>query len=138
MMRKALVFIGLLSVTTAIFAQTREDIQVHVLPVTGTPEQAAFFRDNFEMEIKGAGYTTTYIATEADYLFQLEVKPNMISYDDGTQEQAPAEEGQFLLHLTLIRNEDRTEMVAFSFPFTQLEEMYDFNLKLVYEAMANV
>jgi hypothetical protein len=138
MMKKALIFIVFFTITTAIFAQVREDILVHVLPVTGTPEQANFFKENFEMEITGGGYTITQNPADADYLFQLNVRPNMIVYEDGAEEQAPADEGLFLLHLTLIRAEDSTDIVSFSFPFTELNEMYDFNLKLVYEAMANV
>jgi hypothetical protein len=86
----------------------------------------------------GAGYALATNAQEADYIVRLEARPNMVVYDDGTEEQAPPEEGQFLLNLTLIRNEDGLEMVNFAFPFTEVEEMYDFNLRMVYEAMANV
>jgi hypothetical protein len=42
------------------------------------------------------------------------------------------------LRVTLIRNEDDYEMLSFSFLFTELDEMYDYNLYLLYQAMANV
>jgi hypothetical protein len=59
-------------------------------------------------------------------------------YDDGTEEPAPPDEKQYILEIHLIRNEDNAEIVAFSFPFDNTEEMYDYNLYLLYEAMANV
>lgn len=90
------------------------------------------------MEITGAGYTLTDSAANAQYTVRLEVRPNMVTYDDGSVEQAPPGEPQFLLHLTLVDNMENYDMVSFAFPFTELEEMYDFNLKMVYEAMANV
>jgi hypothetical protein len=62
----------------------------------------------------------------------------MIRYDDGTEEQAPPDEKQFILQINLMRNEDDSEVVTFSFPFTTTDEMYDYNLYLLYEAMANV
>ena len=139
MKKKILCFLALIIVTMPLFTQVREDTLIFVPPVTGgRSDQAAFFKENFDMEITGAGYTITNSASEADYTMQLEIRPNIIFYDDGTQDFAPPGEPQFLLRLTLIRNDDNAEMVAFDFPFTALEEMYDFNLMLVYEAMANV
>ena len=125
-------------VVASIFAQTREDTLIHVLPVMGSPEQALFFKENFDMEIAAASYAITQNASEADYLFRLSVSPNMVLYDDGTSEQAPPDEPQFLLNVSLIRGEDDAEIVSFQFPFTDLEEMYEHNLYLVYGAMANV
>jgi hypothetical protein len=94
--------------------------------------------DNFTMETAGAGYYVTENASEADYTLKLEVKPNMILYDDGTQELAPPDEAQFVLFITLLDNDENTEVVTFGFPFTDLDEMNEFNLYLLYEAMANV
>jgi hypothetical protein len=122
----------------SIFSQTRDDIRVYVAPVVASPEQAVYFRDNFIMETIGAGYAVAETADEADYTLNLEVKPNMVLYDDGTEEQAPPDEAQFILTISLLNNEENTEVVAFAFPFTELEEMNQFNLFLLYEAMANV
>ena len=131
-------FLLLVLVAASAFAQSREDTLIHVLPVTGTPEQATYFKQNFDMEIAAANYTITQNAGEADYLFQLSVSPNMVLYDDGTMDLAPPDEPQNILTVTLIRGEDNEEIVSFSFPFTDLEEMYEHNLALVYGAMANV
>jgi len=62
----------------------------------------------------------------------------MIKYDDGTEEPAPPDEKQFVLQIDLIRNEDDVNMVSFSFLFNDVDEMYDFNLYLLYEAMASI
>ena len=137
-MRKICSFLIIILVTGSVFAQTREDTSIYIQPVMGSPEQAAFFQENFAMETAAAGYAIADTKREADYSIQLSVKPNMVLYDDGTEEQAPEDEPQFILNLVLIRNEDDIEMVAFSYPFTDVTDMYEFNLYLLYEAMANV
>ena len=121
-----------------IYAQSREDIKIFIPPVIAPVEQALYFHENFAMETAGAGYTITDIQSEADYNLRLEVKPNIIIYDDGFEEPAPPDEPQFVLNIHLVRNDDDVEIVAFSFPFTEVDEMYDYNLYLLYEAMANV
>ena len=125
-------------VSFSAFTQTREDVRIYIAPVVASPEQAAFFHENFSIETAAAGYTVTEDRHEADYTLELEVKPNVIHYDDGTVEPAPPDEKQFILQITLLRNVDEVEIVAFSYPFTDVDEMYDYNLYLLYEAMANV
>jgi hypothetical protein len=138
-MKKHIFFLLFLAVlASSVFAQTREDISVFIAPVVANPDQAAFFYDNFVAETEGAGYTLAKDKNDADYTLKLEVKPNLIRYDDGTEEQAPPDEKQSVLQVTLIRNEDAAEVVTFNFAFTTVDEMYEYNLYLVYEAMANV
>jgi hypothetical protein len=121
-----------------IFAQSREDVSVYIAPVLASPGQASYFKENFTTETIGAGYSVSDDAKDADYTLKLEVKPNMILYDDGSLEQAPPDEKQYILHISLVENEENSEVVSFSFAFTSTDEMYDFNLFLLYEAMANV
>ncbi|MCL2006939.1 MAG: hypothetical protein FWG77_02520 [Treponema sp.] len=122
-----------------IFAQTREDILVHIPPVMAArPDHAMFFKENFDAETLAASYALTDNINEADYVLRLEVRQNMVLYEDGFEEPAPPDEPQFLLQVTLIQREGDVEMVAFGFPFTEVEEMYEFNLFLLYQAMANV
>ena len=136
---KKLLAIVFVCIPVFIFAQTRNDTTIHIpMPVGGNSTQQTFFKENFEMETVAAGYATTENASQADYTLKLEVQPNMIVYDDGTEEQAPPEEKQYVLELRLIRNEDGNEIVMFNFPFTEVEEMYEYNLYLLYQAMANV
>jgi hypothetical protein len=54
------------------------------------------------------------------------------------EELAPPDEKQSVLYITLLDNEENAEVVTFGYPFTELEEVDDFNLYLLYEAMANV
>ncbi|GHV93371.1 hypothetical protein AGMMS50268_38740 [Spirochaetia bacterium] len=119
-------------------AQLRSDIHIDIMTTGGTEEQQNFFRDNFIMETTAAGYTVTEDALSADYTLNLEIGKNMIRYDDGTEEEAPPDENKFLLGIHLIKNETNKEIVYFGFPFTELEEMYQYNLYLLYNAMANV
>ena len=138
-MKRAWSLVVFLVVAVSAFAQqSRDDINIFIAPVVASPDQAAYFHDNFSLETRGAGYAVTENSGDADYTLRLEVHPNMILYEDGTEELAPPDEPQFVLNIHLVRNEDDVEIVAFSFPFTDVEEMYDYNLYLLYEAMANV
>jgi hypothetical protein len=62
----------------------------------------------------------------------------MIAYDDGTMDLPGPEDKQHLLNLTLVRNEDNVDIASYSFAFTDLAEMYEHTLYLVYWLMANV
>ena len=138
-MKRTLIALCLLVIAGFSYAQTRNDIMIYIpMPTGGTATEQAFFKENFEMETIAAGYATTENQRDSDYTLRLEVKPNMVVYDDGTEEQAPPDEKQNVLELRLVRNEDSTEIVSFNFPFTEMEEMYEFNLFLLYQAMANV
>jgi hypothetical protein len=135
---KNIFLVVMVLMSVSIFAQTRDDIRVYIAPVVASPDQAKYFVDNFTMETAGAGYNITENVAEADYTLKLEVKPNMVLYDDGSLEQAPPDEKQSVLYITLLNNEENAEVVTFGYPFTELEEMNEFNLYLLYEAMANV
>ena len=121
------------------FAQMRDDIYIYIpMPVGGSSEQQVYFLDNFTSETLAAGYAISDSAADSDYALNLNIKPNMIIYDDGTIELAPPEEKQFILTITLVETESDVDIVQFDFPFTTLPEMYEFNLYLIYQAMANV
>ena len=121
------------------YAQTRDDIHIYIpMPIGGTSEQQMYFHENFIMETMAASYAVTESADEADYTLNLHIKQNMILFDDGTEEPAPPDEDQYVITLLLVRTEDNVDIVQFDFPFTELPEMYEFNLFLIYQAMANV
>ncbi|MDR2552262.1 MAG: hypothetical protein LBD31_03730 [Treponema sp.] len=118
----------------AVHAQTRDDIRVYVpRPVAeaGGVEQQNFFEENFKAEVSGAGYGLAENISQGDYTLQLTIKGNEF-YEDYEGEE------QYDLLIQLLRNSDGVEMVQFTFPFTELEEMYEWNLYLVYQALANV
>jgi hypothetical protein len=120
-------------------AQSREDVRIYIpLVVAVEPMQADFFQRNFAMEIAAAGYTVTENVTEADYSMRLRVRSNTAVSSDGTSSPAPPNEHQYTLQISLIRNSDNSQVVSLSFGFTQLEEMYNHNLSLIYQTLANV
>jgi hypothetical protein len=139
MRTKYIFFMVMCLAAVSLFSQARDDTSIFIMPVVATtPDQASYFYDNFTMETAGAGYALAENAKDADYSLKLEVRPNMVLYDDGTEEQAPPDEDQFILSIALLDNEDDAEVVTFAFPFTDVNEMNEFNLYLLYEAMANV
>jgi len=91
-MKNTWVLILWLVLAVSVSAQTRKDVKIYIPPVRAEAEQAAYFMENFSMETRGAGYTLTETPDDADYSLLLEVKPNMIIYDDGTEEPAPPDE----------------------------------------------
>ena len=132
-------FALLIAATTSAAAQSREDVHIYIpLVVAVDPMQADFFQKNFAMELAAAGYSVTQNVLEADYSLRLRVRPNMTVYSDGTSEPAPPDEHQYILQINLIRNSDNAQIVSLSFGFTELEEMYNHNLSLIYQTMANV
>jgi hypothetical protein len=119
------------------YAQTRDDITVYLAPCTGgTTAQQAFFNENFKMEIGAAGYALRDEEKGSDYTLKMKIDDNLILYSDGSSDPDPND--PYLLTITLDHNEDKVEIVQFAYPFNTLDGMYQFNLYLVYQAMANV
>ena len=99
-----------------------------------TDNQRIFFLNNFKTEAEASGYTVPFFKYEAGYTFNFRVVPNVIVYEDGTQEPAPPDEKQFSIIITFTRNADSTELVNFDFPFSELDEMYEYNQYLFLKA----
>jgi hypothetical protein len=112
---------------------SRGDIKIFIPRPVSNPgifAQQDFFAEQFKMEITAANYTVTDRRDEADYLVQLTV--------DDNEYYGEPDEKQYILTLALTRTEDGKEIVRFAWPFTDMTEMYQWNLYLVYQAMANV
>jgi hypothetical protein len=125
---------ALLFSSLALFSQSRDDISVFLAPVTGgTGEQQAFFSENFKMELVGANYAAAVDQKSADYTINLNITQEV---EDG--EEGVAEEIINILNISLVDNKDSREVVQFSWAFAALEDMYEWNLHLIYQAMANV
>lgn len=138
-MKKSLLMFILLGLACFSYAQTREDILISVpMPTGGQTDEQQFFKEQFEMETTAAGYTITDNQGKSDYLIKLEIAANMVEYEDGTTDLPPPDEPQKKVTLRLVDNHDNHEIVMFEFPFDMKEEMYDWNLFLLYQAMANV
>ncbi|MCL2068076.1 MAG: hypothetical protein FWG99_11525 [Treponema sp.] len=137
-MKRIYIFVILFTLAVFAFAQSRDDVSIYFPPVLASPEQAEYLHNSFSTEAFAAGYIVTSSRLEADYVIELEVRPNIIIYDDGTEEPAPPDEEQFVLRFALIRNEDNEEILFFSYLFTDLLELSRRSLYLLNEAMANV
>ncbi|GMO48173.1 MAG: hypothetical protein Pg6C_10590 [Treponemataceae bacterium] len=110
-------------------AQSR-DIPIYVPePTGGTAEQRQYFLDNFKMELEGAKYPVVDSLGESQYSLPLSISDNPYFGEEG--------EEKFILTIVLIRTKGNSEVVRFEFPFTDLQEMYEWNLFLVYRTMGN-
>ncbi|MDR1445140.1 MAG: hypothetical protein LBI94_09715 [Treponema sp.] len=115
-------------------AQSRDDIVIYLAPTTGgTPEQQYFFNENFKMELTGANYAVVENRNQADYSMNLNITQEVKDGEDDV-----AAEIINVLSISLVDNKDGHEILEFSWAFTVLEDMYEWNLHLIYQAMANV
>ena len=132
-MKARYLFLLLLIASAAfIAAQSRDDVRIYIPLVTADdPEFADFFRKNFTMEISAAGYTVIENVQEADYSLRMIVRSN-------SPEPDSPDEHKYTLQIILMRNSDTAQIVSLSFGFNELEEMYNHNLSLAYQTLANV
>jgi len=139
-MKKVLIFIFLLFFT-AFFIFSQEAIPGRRIFIDGTAprsEQLVFFIQNFNMEMTALGYSVVGNRDDADYIFKFNVNENMVMYADGVSRHAPAGEPNWFIQISLIIKKTGNELISFSFPFTQLEEMYEYNQYLFYRVMINI
>jgi hypothetical protein len=116
-------------------AQDRSRMAVYVpLPAGGTAEQQAYFLENFKMELIGANYPSVETREESMYTLLLSVSDNQ---DFDTSLPVSDDNNRFYLGLKLERSADNNEIVAFEFPFNTTESMANWNLFLLYQALAN-
>ena len=104
----------------------------------GTGEQQAFMKEQFSMEATAAGYAIVDSARESDYTLQLRINPNVTVYSDGSTSEPGPDDKQYIVELHLLQTSNNEELVTFSFPFTDLMEMYEWTLYLLYQATANI
>jgi hypothetical protein len=125
--------------TLPLFAQSRDDVRVYIPPVSGgVPEQQMFFAENFTMELIGANYVVVDSQADSDYSMNLSITQEVEdSYEDETGATVAGEIVN-ILTIALQDSEDGREILQFSWAFETLEEMYEWNLHLIYQAMANV
>jgi hypothetical protein len=109
--------------------QSRNDMLIFIEPATGgSLEENAFFDENLRMEIGAASYTITDAKSEADY----SIIPKVV-INPSTGDRPPRS-----LVLRLVRNSDSVELVQLGNDYTEVSEAYEWNLYLIYQAMANV
>jgi hypothetical protein len=138
-MKRYFFVLALLCSVLPAFAQSRDDVKVYIPPVSGgVPEQQMFFAENFKMELIGANYAVVDNQTDSDYSMNLAITQDV---EDGYIDEngaAVADQIINVLTISLQDSSDGREILQFSWAFETLEEMYEWNLHLIYQAMANV
>jgi hypothetical protein len=124
------------------YAQDRSKLSVYVpLPEGGTAQQKEYFQTNFKMELIGANYPSVETKAESAYTLFLTIADNPdfvpTAATDGVTSWDDNQLKPFELIIRLVRTESDEEIVSFSFLFDKIESMNEWNLYLLYQALAN-
>jgi hypothetical protein len=131
-----LIVVVLLLITRGVsHAQDRSRMAVYVpIPSGGTTDQQNYFLENFKMELIGANYPSVETREESMYTLLLSISDNQ---DFDPSLPVSDDNNRFYLGIKLERSADSNEIVAFEFPFNTTESMANWNLFLLYQALAN-
>jgi hypothetical protein len=127
MVNKALFLPVLLLVAASSFAQDMQNRYLFIEGTASTAEHLWYFQSNFSMEADGAGYVVTKSKREAAHTLQFNVAP----YDG-------PDAYQYVITISLFRNEDDYRLITFDFFFTTLEDMYQHNRVLFLNATVSI
>ena len=108
-----------------------QDIRNRYIFIEGTAsrsDHADFFRSNFAMEANGAGYVVTGTKREALHTLKYNVVPD----------NSDPDYEQYVVTISLYRNEDDAQLVTFDFVFADVSELYTFSRTLFLNATANI
>jgi hypothetical protein len=134
-MKKSLLALLLCCLAVSVYAQDRSKMAVYVpLPTGGTAEQRAYFQENFKMELIGANYPAAETPEGSAYTLLLTIIDNP---DFDSSQPADDYNPLYYLDIKLQRTEDNYEVVNFSFPFSDINAMSEWNLYLLYQALSN-
>ena len=137
-MKRNLAFFALFVLTGAVaFAQARESVRIYVQAAADNPSHIVFFRESFEAEVVANRYSLGS-RTASDYILGITVRPNVILYDDGSEEPAAPWEKQFILQVRLVRSWDNAEIISYSLLFTDIAEIEPQTPYLFYQIMTNL
>ena len=115
-MKRALFFTALLLLTVSSFADNIHHRNIFIEGSADREDLFEVFMANFVMEAAGAGYTVTESKSEAAHTLNFIVSPNV-----------GPDNNQYVVRISLLRNEDDFEVVAFNFFFTYLDEVYEYS-----------
>jgi hypothetical protein len=139
-MNRISVVIFFLFFAASVWAQSRNDIPIYLMPTSGgTADERAFFDKNFLMELESAQYKTVESERECDYIFE----PTVLAEDrNGEYRVSTGSESAGTgkqLQLKILKNDaTRSELLQLSQAFVEKEDMYTWNLYLIFQAMANI
>jgi len=124
-MKKAIFLPIFLAITVFSFAV---DLPSRALYIEGTAENPAFltyFTDNFGMEAAALGFSVVRNKADAGYTFKFHVQ----NYND---QWDPA--NKYIILVSLLFNQENREIVSFGWPFSTLDDMYNYNQFVFYKA----
>ena len=136
-MKKAAFLIFLVVLTASSFAGDLPNRRIFIEGTADRTDHLDYFMENFKEEAVGTGYPVAKNREDAGYIFRFDVSSNMVEIN-GTRRQAPANDNQYVLKISLIRNEDNFEVLVFDFYFTDLDEMYLYNQGLFLRAASYI
>ena len=112
------------------FSRRSAPIPLFIFSLPRADRKREFFDKNIHEEIKGANYGVVYTPEESNYNVNMDIS----EYED---EETP---GVVTNCLTLIvtRTADNFRVIEFSWDYHDLEEMYQWNLYIIYNALANI
>jgi hypothetical protein len=127
-MKKTLILTVFLAVALVSFAQEEGIPETFEFPnrnlfITGSAEVSthrSYFMENFQMEATALGFTVVNTKDEAGYTFNFD---------------SQRYEGAFIALITLTLNEGDVEIVNFGWPYSNLDEMYEYNQFVFFKAV---
>jgi len=128
MVKNGVFFTILLLLAVSSFGQ---DIRNRYLYIEGTAsraDHADFFKSNLAMEARGAGYIVTMSRGEALHTLSFRVVPD----------NSDPDYDEYIVTISLDRNEDNAKLISFDFRFAEVSEMYMYTRTLVLNATANI
>jgi len=122
-MKKAVILTVFLAAASFSFAQEEYEFPNRNLYIEGTAEVSShrtYFMDNFKMEASALGFNVVDNKADAGYTFKFESQ----RYDN-----------DFIVLITLTLNEGEVEIVSFGWPYSNLDEMYEYNQFVFFRAV---
>jgi len=128
MMKNGVFCTILLLLAVSSFGQDIRNRYIFIEGAASRPDHADFFRSNFAMEANGAGYVVTGTKREALHTLKFNVVPDASDPDYE----------QYVVTISLYRNEDDAQLITFDFMFADVSELYTFSRTLFLNATANI
>jgi hypothetical protein len=126
--KKGLFFTILLSVALSSFAQDMSNRYIFIDGTADREDHLDFFKSNLAMEAVSLGYIVTHSRSEAPHTLHFNVTPD---YSDPYYEQ-------YVVTISLYRNQDNAQLVSFDFLFASIDEMYSYTRLLFLNATTSI
>jgi len=122
-MKKAIFLTILVFLSVSSFADNKSNRYIFIEGSAEGKGHYEFFMVNFTREAKSNGYIVTEKEKDASYTLKFVVTTNTNANDN-----------QYAVKISLIRNADSLEIVGFDFFFTELNEVYNYTRQMFQDA----